>query len=160
MSAVRVYRARIFTPVADPFAGGVESSHRYFEDGHLAVSEEGRITSVGNWPDSPEGEVVDLSHKLIAPGFIDTHLHAPQLEMIGSYGGHLLEWLNRYTFPTERKFADLQHARKVAAELFEELRVNGTLTALMFSTIHTAATEAFFEEAERTGFRAIIGKTL
>jgi len=160
MSPVRVYRARIFTPVADPFAGGVESSHRYFEDGHLAVSDEGRIVSVGDWSEAPEGEVVDLSRKLIAPGFIDTHLHAPQLEMIGSYGGHLLEWLNRYTFPTEAKFADPEHARRVAKAFFDELLRNGTLCALIFSTIHRQATDIFFEEAERRGFRGIIGKTM
>jgi guanine deaminase len=160
MLGVRVYRARIFTPVADPFAGGVESSHRYFEDGHLAVSGEGRIVSVGNWSDAPEGEIVDLSQKLIAPGFIDTHLHAPQLEMIGSYGGHLLEWLNRYTFPTERKFEDPEHARRVARAFYDELLRNGTLCALIFSTVHREATNIFFEEAERRGFRGIIGKTM
>lgn len=160
MSRVRVYRARIFTPVADPFAGGVESSHRYFEDGHLAVSGEGRIVSVGEWSEAPEGEVVDLSRKLIAPGFIDTHLHAPQLEMIGSYGGHLLEWLNRYTFPTERKFEDPEHARRVARAFYDVLLRHGTLSALIFSTVHRQATDIFFEEAERSGFRGIIGKTM
>src|SRR5205809_6298122 len=86
---------------------------------------------------------------LITPGFFDTHLHAPQLEMIGSYGGHLLEWLNRYTFPTEAKFADAEHARTIATALFDELLRNGTLCALIFSTIHHDATEIFFEEAER-----------
>jgi guanine deaminase len=160
MSPVRVYRARIFTPVADPFAGGVESSHRYFEDGHLAVSGGGRIVSVGDWSEAPDGEVVDLSRKLIAPGFIDTHLHAPQLEMIGSYGGHLLEWLNRYTFPTERKFEDPEHARCVARAFYDVLLRHGTLSALIFSTVHRQATDIFFEEAERSGFRGIIGKTM
>ena len=160
MPGVRVYRARIFTPVADPFAGGVESSHRYFEDGHLAFSGEGRIVSVGDWSDAPEGEVVDLAQKLIAPGFIDTHLHAPQLEMIGSYGGHLLEWLNRYTFPTERKFEDPEHARRVARAFYDVLLRHGTLSALIFSTVHRQATDIFFEEAERSGFRGIIGKTM
>jgi guanine deaminase len=160
MRHVKVYRARIFTPIADPFAGGVESSHRSFDDGYLAVDEDGRIASVGEWADAPEGEVLDLSGKLIAPGFIDTHLHAPQLEMIGSYGGHLLEWLNRYTFPTERKFEDPEHARRVARAFYDELLRNGTLCALIFSTIHREATDIFFEEAERRGFRGIIGKTM
>jgi guanine deaminase len=91
---------------------------------------------------------------------VDTHLHAPQLEMIGSYGGHLLEWLNRYTFPTERKFEDPEHARRVARAFYDELLRNGTLTALVFSTIHPIATDIFFEEAERRGFRGIIGKTM
>jgi guanine deaminase len=164
MSPVRIYRARIFTPVADPFADGVEASHRYYAEGHLAVSDDGRIVSVGEWADAPHDasnvEVVDLDGKLITPGFIDTHLHAPQLEMIGSYGGHLLEWLNRYTFPTERKFEDPEHARRVARAFYDELLRNGTLCALIFSTVHRQATDIFFEEAERFGFRGIIGKTM
>jgi guanine deaminase len=157
---VRVYRSRVFTPIRDPFASGVEHSYRWFEDGHLAVGEDGRIVSAGEFAEAPEGEVVELSGKLIVPGFIDTHLHAPQLEMIGSYGGHLLEWLNRYTFPTERKFEDPEHARRVARSFYDELLRNGTLTALIFSTVHATATEIFFEEAEARGFRGIIGKAM
>lgn len=158
--AVQVYRARIFTPVADPFADGIDRSYRWTEDGHLAVDDRGSIASVGDWAARPDGEVIDLMPALITPGFIDTHLHAPQLEMIGSYGGHLLEWLNRYTFPTERKFADPLHARRVAEAFYDELLRNGTLTALVFSTVHREATDIFFGEAERRGFRGIIGKTM
>jgi guanine deaminase len=157
---VKVFRGRIFTPVADPFAHGVDGSYRWFEDGHLAVGDDGRIASVGEWSDAPEGEVTDLQGKLITPGFIDTHLHAPQLEMIGSYGGDLLQWLTRYTFPTERQFEDPEHARRVARAFYELLLRNGTLTALIFSTVHFEATDIFFEEAERRGFRGIIGKTM
>lgn len=156
----RLYRARIFTPVSDPFANEIASSYRYFEDGYLAVGDDGRIEAVGDWSEHPEGDAVECSGSLIVPGFIDTHLHAPQLEMIGSYGGHLLEWLNRYTFPTEKQFEDPQHARKVARAFYDELLRNGTLTALVFSTIHPEATDIFFEEAERRGFRGIIGKTM
>ncbi|HUR80988.1 MAG TPA: amidohydrolase family protein, partial [Thermoanaerobaculia bacterium] len=124
---MKVYRSRVFTPVRDPFAHGLDDSYRWFEDGHLAVDADGRIVSVGDFASAPQGEVVDLTGRLIAPGFIDTHLHAPQLEMIGSYGGHLLEWLNRYTFPTERKFEDPEHARRVAVAFYDELLRNGTL---------------------------------
>ena len=157
---MKIYRARVFTPVSDPFTKGVEASFASHDDGFLAV-DNGRITSVGPWLDHPDGDVIDLGRQaLISPGFIDTHLHAPQLEMIGSYGGHLLEWLNRYTFPTEAKFADPEYARRVAQAFFAELLRNGTLCALVFSTIHAEATEMFFLEAERTGFRGIIGKTM
>lgn len=161
---MKIFRGRIFTPVADPFAHGVEGSYRWHEDGHLAVGADGRIASVGDWSEAPAvtdaDEIVDLQGLLITPGFIDTHLHAPQLEMIGSYGGDLLQWLSRYTFPTERKFEDPEHARRVARAFYELLLRNGTLTALIFSTVHYAATDIFFEEAERRGFRGIIGKTM
>jgi guanine deaminase len=157
---VKIYRARVFTPVSDPFTTSVNASFVSYDDGFVAV-EGGRIKGVGDWAKRPEGDVVDLGRQaLIAPGFVDTHLHAPQLEMIGSYGGHLLEWLNRYTFPTEAKFADPEHARRVAKAFYAELLRNGTLTALVFSTIHATATEIFFEEAEEHGFRGIIGKAM
>ena len=157
---MKIYRARLFTPVSDPFTKGVESSFVTHDDGFLAI-EDGRIATVGPWAEHPDGDVIDLGRQaLISPGFIDTHLHAPQLEMIGSYGGHLLEWLNRYTFPTEAKFADPQYARRVAQAFFAELLRNGTLCALVFSTIHAEATDIFFDEAERRGFRGIIGKTM
>jgi guanine deaminase len=157
-----IYRSRIFTPIADATAQD-ETSWRYWENGYLAI-DDGKIVSVGSWDDRPDnlnGEVVQLgSDNLVTPGFVDTHLHGPQLEMIGSYGGHLLEWLERYTFPTEAKFADEDHARRVARAFYPELLRNGTTTALIFSTIHMAATNIFFEEAASAGFRAIIGKTM
>ena len=157
---MKIYRARLFTPVSDPFTKGVESSFVTHDDGFIAI-EDGRIATVGPWTEHPDGDIIDLGRQaLISPGFIDTHLHAPQLEMIGSYGGHLLEWLNRYTFPTEAKFADPQYARRGAQAFFAELLRNGTLCALVFSTIHAEATDIFFDEAERRGFRAIIGKTM
>jgi guanine deaminase len=157
---VKIYRARVYTPVSDPFTTDVSASYRSWDDGFLAV-EGDRIAAIGPWGEQPEGEVVDLGrHTLISPGFVDTHLHAPQLEMIGSYGGDLLQWLNRYTFPTEARFADAAHATRIARALFDELLRNGTICALIFSTIHTQATDIFFQEAERRGFRAIIGKTM
>ncbi len=157
---MKIYRARVFTPVADPFTDGVDGSFVTHDDGFLAI-DGAKIAGIGPWSKHPQGEIIELgSHALISPGFVDTHLHAPQLEMIGSYGGHLLEWLNRYTFPTEAKFADRDHASRVAQALFAELIRNGTLTALIFSTIHTEATDLFFTEAERSGFRGIIGKTM
>jgi guanine deaminase len=161
---LKVYRARVFTPVADPFPSGtdVAATYVYHDDGFVAVDGD-RIVAVGDFVDMPResAALIQLGRDaLIVPGFVDTHLHAPQLEMIGSYGGHLLEWLNRYTFPTEAKFSDPAYAAQIAAAFFDELLRNGTLCALIFSTIHAEATEIFFAEAERRGFRGIIGKTM
>jgi guanine deaminase len=159
---VRVFRARVFTPIADPFTTDPAKSYTYYDDGFLAI-DGARIVGIGDWRDVPRqsSSLTQLGRDIvIAPGFVDTHLHAPQLEMIGSYGGDLLEWLNRYTFPTEAKFKDPKHAAMVARVFFDELLRNGTLCALIFSTIHEEATDIFFAEAERRGFRAIIGKTM
>jgi guanine deaminase len=159
---VKLFRGRIFSPVADPFTVDAAKSYVYYDDGYLAIDGD-RITGVGDWRNVPRqsSALTQLGRDiLITPGFVDTHLHAPQLEMIGSYGGDLLEWLNRYTFPTEAKFSDPKHAEMVARVFFEELLRNGTLCALIFSTIHYRATDIFFAEAERRGFRAIIGKTM
>jgi guanine deaminase len=159
---VKIYRARVFTPVADPFTAEIAKSYVYHEDGFVAVDGD-RIVGVGDFKDMPRDSAALTQlgrNALIVPGFVDTHLHAPQLEMIGSYGGHLLEWLNRYTFPTEAKFRDPKHAALIAEAFFDELLRNGTLCALIFSTIHAEATEIFFAEAERRGFRGIIGKTM
>ena len=157
-----IYRSSIFSPTADPF-GASTPPHLHLEDGYLEVRD-GRIAAIGDYailaPEKRREAVRFKERTLITPGFVDTHLHAPQLEMIGSYGGRLLEWLNTYTFPTEAKFADPAHARKISAALFRQLQCNGTLTALMFSTVHTEATEIFFEAAKKARFRAIIGKTL
>jgi len=160
-----LFRARIYSPLAGASESPSDpSNHLCLEDGYLRV-EDSRITGVGAWqnrPSTPSSEqVVNLGpDNLLTPGLVDTHLHAPQLQMIGSYGGHLLEWLNRYTFPTEARFVDDNYARRVATALFDDLLRNGTLSALIFSSIHKKATERFFEEADRRGFRAIIGKTM
>jgi guanine deaminase len=158
-------RGRIFTPVGDPFERpDPAESCRYHEDGFVAVDDDGVIAGVGEWSDRPAGVGAETEHLdrrlLLTPGLIDTHLHAPQLEMIGSYGGHLLEWLERSTYPTESKFASEDHARAIATDLFDELLRNGTTTTLIFSSVHTGATDIFFEEADRRGLRAIIGKSL
>ena len=141
---MQIYRARIFTPVSDPFAGAVSSSYRSYDDGYLAVDGE-RIAGVGPWSDRPrDGAVTEFgSDTLLTPGFVDTHLHAPQLEMIGSYGGHLLEWLNRYTFPTEGKFSDAGHA---------------TMTAPVASDRSAAATVIWFAVTPRAASQLVAGR--
>ena len=92
----------------------IESNVRHIQDGLLLVKN-GKIEWFGPWEDGrhlvPEGVTVsDYSGKMIVPGFIDGHIHYPQTEMIGAYGEQLLEWLNIYTFPKERRYGDKDYA--------------------------------------------------
>ncbi|WP_095157034.1 MULTISPECIES: guanine deaminase [unclassified Pseudomonas] len=165
MSATRkAYRSAILHSVADPAEVGIEASFEYFEDGLLVV-DNGKISRLGHASDllptlPADIEVVHYQDSLITPGFIDTHIHFPQTGMIGSYGEQLLDWLNTYTFPCERQFADKAHADKVAKIFVEELLRNGTTTALVFGSVHPESVNAFFEEAERLDLRMIAGKVM
>jgi guanine deaminase len=128
-TATTAFRGRVLQFVADPADAG-ERAHVFDEDGVLVVRD-GRVVESGDWAalrkSLPQGTtIVDHSGKLILPGFIDTHIHYPQSDIIASYGEQLLEWLDRYTFPTERRFADRAHAREVASFFLDELLRNGT----------------------------------
>ena len=163
-SHVTAYRSAILHSIADPAQVGVEQSYQYFEDGLLVV-EDGRIKALGEagalLPGLEAGvEVHEYRDALITPGFIDTHIHFPQTGMIASYGEQLLDWLNTYTFPTERQFEDKAHASDVAAIFLKELLRNGTTTALVFGTVHPQSVDAFFEQADKLNLRMIAGKVL
>lgn len=159
----KAYRAAILHSLADPAVVGVEQSYEYFEDGILLI-ENGKVAQVGAAAELlPKLAGVDVQHyrdALITPGFIDTHIHYPQTGMIASYGEQLLDWLNTYTFPTERQFEDKAHASDVAAIFLKELLRNGTTTALVFGSVHPQSVDAFFEQAEKLNLRMIAGKVL
>ena len=157
-------RASILHCLADPGEGSKPAAWEYFEDGLLAVHD-GRIVDAGP-ADAVRArlpadiEVTDYAGKLIVPGFIDCHVHFPQLDIIGSYGAQLLDWLNQYAYPVEAKFADPDHAREVANAFVDELLRNGTTTALVFGTVHAHSADAIFEAAEARSMRLIAGKVL
>ncbi|MDH1624249.1 guanine deaminase [Pseudomonas chengduensis] len=160
---IKAYRAAILHSLADPAVVGVEQSYEYFEDGILLI-ENGKVAQVGPAAELlPKLAGVEIQHHrdaLITPGFIDTHIHYPQTGMIASYGEQLLDWLNTYTFPTERQFEDKAHASDVAAIFLKELLRNGTTTALVFGTVHPQSVDAFFEQADKLNLRMIAGKVL
>jgi guanine deaminase len=104
--------------------------------------------------------VHDRRGLLVVPGFVDTHVHFPQVDVIASYGTQLLDWLERYTFPEERRFADADHARQTARFFLDRLLENGTTTASVFCTVHPVSADAFFEEARRRGLLMVAGKCL
>ena len=104
--------------------------------------------------------VEDLRGHLIAPGFIDLHVHYPQTDVIGAPASGLLPWLENYTFPHESRFADKAYARGVAEFFFDELARHGVTTALTFATSHPVSVDAAFEAAQARGLRFITGKVL
>lgn len=108
----------------------------------------------------PGVPVEDLRGHIIAPGFIDLHVHYPQTDVIGAPAAGLLPWLEHYTFPHESRFVDPAHARGVADFFFDELARNGVTTALTFATSHPASVHAAFEAAQSRGLRFITGKVL
>lgn len=145
-------------------AAQITDQVRYIEDG-LLLTEQGKITWFGTWEQGQNqlNDAVSVEHypeQLIVPGFIDTHIHFPQTEMVGAYGEQLLEWLNTYTFPTEIQFSDKNYADQIAKFFVNELLKNGTTTALVFCTIHPESVDALFEAAEQHQMRLIAGKVM
>jgi guanine deaminase len=160
----RAHRGAILHFLSDPGAQSARSSYEYFEDGLLLV-ESGRVVAVGAAAALLPGlserfEVVNHGEHLLLPGFIDTHIHYPQTDVIASGGDNLIDWLQNYTFPVESRFGDPRHARAVAEFFLDELLRNGTTTAMVFCTVHKASAEAFFQAARRRGLRMIAGKVL
>jgi guanine deaminase len=155
-------RGAALTFRADPFLTAPESSHIYYPDA-LIVIEDGKIASVEDAAQARVPGDLPVTHfpdALILPGFIDAHVHYPQTEMIASYGAHLLEWLDTYTYVTEQKFSDKAHASKVAHVFLRELLRAGTTTAAVYCTVHPQSVDAFCEESERFNTRMIAGKVL
>ena len=108
----------------------------------------------------PGVAVEDLRGHLIAPGFVDLHIHYPQTDVIGSPAEGLLPWLERYTFPHEARFSDADHAAEVAGFFLDELQRHGVTTALTFATSHPQSVDALMAQAQARGLRLIAGKVL
>ncbi|MCX6124903.1 MAG: guanine deaminase [Proteobacteria bacterium] len=134
---------------------------RSFGDGAIGVNHSGAITYVGPWArveNYDQVKVHNWGQALLLPGFVDTHVHFPQLDILGSYGENLLGWLKRYTFPAEEKYSDRSFAEIAARRFITELFRAGTTSAAVFSSSHFGATDALFSEATRRGIRASIGQ--
>ncbi|MCL4112244.1 UNVERIFIED_CONTAM: hypothetical protein GTU68_022738 [Idotea baltica] len=140
------------------------ASWQHFEDGILVI-EDGLVHACGDaqtllatLPD--DLPITHHKNALITPGFVDTHIHYPQCEIIASYGEQLLEWLESYTFPAELQFDDPTHAATIAQFFIDQLLSNGTTTALVFGTVHPQSVDAFFNEAQARNLRMICGKVM
>ena len=163
-TGTKAYRGEILHFLADPAKVSEEESYQYFEDGLLVINN-GLVEAVGNAQEllatlAADIKVTQYDNGLIMPGFIDTHVHYPQAEMIASYGAQLLEWLENYTFPEEKRFADIEHGKRVAEFFLTQLLDAGTTTALVFGTVHKESVEAFFTIAQQKKLRMICGKVL
>lgn len=133
----------------------------YFDNYILETDENGIITKFtpANTTQS-HPDLIDLTDKIILPGFIDAHTHLPQLPIIGSYGETLINWLNKYTFPAEIHFGEKAYARKLSKLFFDSLKECGTLTAVVYSSIHKESTNIAFEEALKSDLRIFMGKVM
>ena len=163
-AGLRAIRGRLLTFVRAPSGAGDAHSYRYIDDGIVLVKD-GRIELVGPASDLaarlPAGTPVEHHiDALIMPGFIDTHIHYPQTQVIASYGAQLLEWLEKYTFVEEQKFAEPAHAARNAEFFLDELARNGTTTACAYCTAHPASADALFAAAHKRNVGMIAGNAV
>ncbi|WP_079211518.1 guanine deaminase [Brucella pituitosa] len=157
-------RGRVLTFREEPQSLDDAQSYRYIEDGAVLV-ENGRIARLGDYADvsaevGHDVKVADHRPHLILPGFIDTHIHYPQTQVVASYAANLLEWLNTYTFVAEQKFADEQHAEFIAERFLDELIRHGTTTAVAYCSVHPQSVDAYFRASQHRNMRMLGGKVM
>ena len=155
-------RGRLVDFVGDPSHS--DSALRVVDDGLLLIGE-GRIVARGEYGKlasalGPDEEVADYTGCLLLPGFIDTHTHFPQLDVIASPADGLLDWLTQHTYPAEARFADPAVCEDAARFFLDELSANGTTSACVLGTVHAQSVEALFTEAQARGMRLVAGKCL
>lgn len=160
-SPATLYRAPLLhTPVSPFDEPGALSAE---EDGGLLV-EGGLIRALGPYEqvrrEFPGAAVHDLRGGLLLPGLIDTHVHFPQVRILGGLGLPLLDWLDRYALPEEARLGDPAYARAVAAEFLHGLASHGTTSALVFGSHFASAVDLLFEEAQARGLRIVSGQVL
>lgn len=156
------FRAPLLTFNGDPAQSGEAA---VYETDGLVIVDDSKVVASGPHAAlaatlAPDAVVHEMRDKLIVPGFIDTHIHYPQTDMIASPAPGLLPWLDTYTFPTERRFDDPAHAREVAEFFVDALLACGTTSALVYCTVHKQSADALFAASESRDLRMIAGKVL
>lgn len=135
----------------------------HFADGAIAI-EDGKIAASGDYASIrrtyPDVEVRDLRAGCVLPGLIDTHIHFPQVRILGGLGYSLLDWLEKLTLPEEARLSDASYASVIAREFVDHLAAHGTTTALVFGSHFEEATSRLFEEAAHKGLRIFSGLIL
>jgi guanine deaminase len=146
--------------VAEPAWGATESPAVRFRPGQWLLVVAGRIVRVQ--AEAPDATWLRHDHAgcLVLPGFVDSHVHSAQIDVIGSYGSELLDWLTTHTFPAEARHAEAAHAEAAAAHFLDALLAHGTTAAVVFPTVHAGSVDALFAAAATRGMRVIAGKVL
>lgn len=168
---LHAYRAALLWFAPDHTDAHGQPAARYEADGLLVVVWDGavadgvwRVRAVGAYRDLravyPDVAVTHWPGRLIAPGFIDLHLHCPQTDVVGSPAEGLLPWLERYTYPHETHCADPAYATEVAGVFLDELQRHGVTTALAFASSHPVAADTLLAQAHQRGLRLMAGKVL
>lgn len=157
-------RGRVLDFSGEPGPDDDAGAWSYFEDGAVLVADgkivaRGDHASVAKLAPADAGYADHRPHLLMA-GLIDTHIHFPQMQVIGSYGTKLLDWLNKYTFVEEQRFASEAHSKRIAGLFVDELIRHGTTTAVAYCSVHKVSAEAYFEEAARRNMCLIGGKVM
>src|SRR6185369_13975159 len=152
--SVTIYAATVVDTPGDPFTG----------DPAAALAEDGAIRARGSLAElrsaHPGEEVTRLDGGLLLPGFVDTHVHFPQIRAIGGLGLPLLDWLERYALPEECKLADRGYARAVAGEFTDGLVASGTTSALVFGSHFAPSMEELFAAAAQRDLNITSGLVL
>lgn len=154
-------RADLLDFTGDPGLADRHSAAVRWRPAHwLLIDERGRIAAVQAEAPGEDWRRLDHRGRLLMPGFIDTHVHCPQIDVIASWGTELLDWLNTYTFPAEARHADPAVAQAAATLFCDALLAHGSTAAAVFPTVHAASAEALFDAAHQRGMRLITGKVL
>lgn len=153
-------RGNLLDFTGEPAWAQVQSPQVRWRPDHWLLVRGHRIEAVQAEPPGPDWRRIDHGDRLVMPGLIDTHVHAPQLDVLASYGAELITWLQEYTYPAEARFDNERIAHDGAQRFIRALLRHGTTAALAFSTVHEAATDALFAAAHAQGMRLITGKVL
>jgi len=159
----KLLRGRLLTFHREPQGAEDGDAFDYIEDGTLIIAD-GLIQHVGEYADlaTHARDIPQIDHRphLMMAGFIDAHTHFPQTQVIASWGAQLMDWLNTYTFPEEARYADPEHADKMAGWFLDQLVHHGTTTAAAFCSVHKQSADALFAAAEQRNMRMIGGKVM
>ena len=163
-AAGRVVRGAVLSYRDDPARAGAQAAVRYHPSGAVVLGGDGRIAWCGPADELPARfralAADDYGSSLVIPGFVDAHIHFPQYRMLAAPGRDLLDWLQRFTFPEECRYGSRAHACAAAEVFLDRLVRHGTTAAVVFSTVHRAATEALFAAAEARRMAIVTGKTM